>query len=142
MTTNAELSMAQRDLHADCLLCGSRNPLSLGLRFSPGDDGDIKATFQAHPGLQGYQGILHGGVVSSLLDSAMTNCLFHQGIEAVTGDLHVRFVKSVPCDARMELRAWLLKASPPLYRLKGELVIDGQTMAWAEAKFMERLNHP
>ena len=116
--------------------------MSLGLRFYPGDDGDINATFQAHPGLQGYQGILHGGVVSSLLDSAMTNYLFHQGIEAVTGDLHVRFVKSVPCDARMELRAWLLKASPPLYRLKGELVIDGQTMAWAEAKFMERLKHP
>lgn len=134
--------MAQRDLHADCLLCGSRNPLSLGLRFYPADDGDIKATFQAHPGLQGYQGILHGGVVSSLLDSAMTHCLFHQGIEAVTGDLHVRFVKSVPCDARMELRARLLKASPPLYRLRGELVIDGQTMAWAEAKFMERLKHP
>jgi uncharacterized protein (TIGR00369 family) len=114
----------------------------LGLRFYPGNDGDINATFQAHSGLQGYQGILHGGVVSSLLDSAMTNCLFHQGIEAVTGDLHVRFVKSVPCDARMELRARLLKASPPLYRLRGELVIDGKIMAWAEAKFMERLKHP
>lgn len=142
MTINPDLLMAQKDLHADCLLCGSRNPLSLGLRFYPDDDGVINATFQAHPGLQGYQGILHGGVVSSLLDSAMTHCLFHQGVEAVTGDLHVRFVKSVPCDARMELRARLLKASPPLYRLRGELIIDGQTMAWAEAKFMERSKQP
>jgi len=133
------INQIQNDVHANCLLCGSKNSLSLGLCFSPGDDGDIKAIFQAHSGLQGYQGILHGGVVSSLLDSAMTHCLFYQGIEAVTGDLHVRFVKSVPCDARMELRARLLKASPPLYRLRGELVIDGQTMAWAEAKFMKRL---
>ena len=142
MTINHDLSGAQSDVHANCLLCGSKNPLSLGLSFHPGDDGDVNATFQAHPGLQGYPGILHGGVVSSLLDSAMTHCLFHQGIEAVTGDLHVRFVKAVPCDAPMELRARLLKASPPLYRLRGELVIDGQTMAWAEAKFMERLKHP
>ena len=142
MTINHNLSEAQSNVHANCLLCGSRNPLSLGLSFHPGDDGHINATFQAHPGLQGYQGILHGGVVSSLLDAAMTHCLFHQGIEAVTGDLHVRFVKSVPCDARMELRARLLNASPPLYRLRGELVLDGQTMAWAEAKFMEMLKRP
>ena len=90
-------------VHADCVLCGSRNPLSLGLSFHPGDDGGVRTLFQAHSGLQGYKGILHGGVISSLLDAAMTHCLFHQGIEAVTGDLHVRFVKSVPCDAQMEL---------------------------------------
>ena len=137
MTIKNDLAEAQNNVHADCVLCGSRNPLSLGLSFHRCDDGDVKAIFQAHPGLQGYQGILHGGVISSLLDAAMTHCLFHQGIEAVTGDLHVRFVKSVPCNAQMELRAQVLKASPPLYRLKGELLIGGKTMAWAEAKFME-----
>lgn len=127
------------NVHADCVLCGSRNPLSLGLSFHPGDDGGVRTLFQAHSGLQGYKGILHGGggVISSLLDAAMMHCLFHQGIEAVTGDLHVRFVKSVPCDAQMELRAQILKAAPPLYLLKGKLIIGRQTMAWAEAKFMK-----
>ena len=98
MTINHDPPGALNDGHANCLLCGNRNPLSLGLSFHPGDCGDINATFQAHPRLQGYQGILHGGVSSALLDAAMTHCLFHQSIEAVTGDLHVRFLKSVPCN--------------------------------------------
>lgn len=50
------------------------------------------ATFSGNPGLQEYEGQLHGRVISSLLDAAMTHCLFHHGIEAVTGELYVRFV--------------------------------------------------
>ena len=67
----------------------------------------------------------------------MTHCLFHREIRAVTGDLRVRFVHAVPCEATMEIRAWLLSSDPPLYRLKSEVKINGRLMAWAEAKFME-----
>jgi acyl-coenzyme A thioesterase PaaI-like protein len=123
--------------HAHCLMCGACNPRSLGLSFEV--DGDaVRTTFQARPTLQGYTGILHGGVVASLLDSAMTHCLFHHGVRGLTGDLHVRFVWPVPCDAPVEVCAWILSVAGPLYRMRAELRHDQRVMAWAEAKFMQR----
>ena len=123
--------------HEWCLLCGSRNPRSLKLKFEPGEEG-VRAVFTPGPDLQGYSGILHGGIVSALLDSAMTHCLFNSGIKAVTGDLHVRFLHSVPCSQPLEIRASIISSRPPLYRLKSELLQDKKIMARAEAKFMRQ----
>lgn len=125
--------------HERCLLCGHKNPWSLGLVFAPAGGGVVEAVVTLHRGLQGYEGILHGGVISSLLDAAMTHCLFHDGIEAVTGDLHVRFVQPVPCEKRVTLRSWILTSFSPLYRLRAELLLDGRLMAWGEGKFARRM---
>jgi len=88
--------------------------------------------------LQGYNGVLHGGVISSLLDAAMTHCLFHRGIEAVTAELLVRYLRPVPLDADLELSARLLSEHTPWYRLRGELRQGRETMAYARAKFLRR----
>lgn len=135
-TTDTSANLGNQFDHERCLLCGERNPWSLKLTFLP-EGQQVTASFQPHPGLQGYGGVLHGGVISALLDAAMTHCLFHQGVRAVTGDLHVRFLRPVPCRQALELKAWLLSAAPPLYRLKAELTAGGLVMAWAEAKFVQ-----
>ena len=124
--------------HTRCIMCGDFNQLSLGLKFSPSETGDVSASFQGNSQLQGYDGILHGGVISALLDCAMTHCLFHRDIEAVTGELLVRFAVPVPYDAKVTLRAWLVNSTAPLYLLKAELALDGTVMANADAKFMQR----
>lgn len=118
-------------------MCGDLNQLSLRLKFQPGETDDVSASFQGNSLLQGYDGILHGGVISALLDSAMAHCLFHRNIEAVTGELFVKFVAPVPYDARVTLRAWLVNATPPLYQLKAELAHAGTIMARADAKFVQ-----
>jgi hypothetical protein len=121
--------------HSHCLMCGEQNPLSLRLCFEPDGNGAVFTIFKAHEGLQGYHGIIHGGVISALLDSAMANCLFHQGVEALTGVLHVRFLKPVPCTASVDIRAWVETSLPPLYQLRAELIYQETVMAWAEGKF-------
>jgi len=126
--------------HTQCIMCGDNNPMSLRLIFEPGASGDVSASFQGNSLLQGYNGILHGGVISAMLDSAMAHCLFHKNIEAVTGELCIRFVTPVPYDARVTLRAWLVNATPPLYLLKAELEHAGSVMASADAKFMQRVH--
>jgi acyl-coenzyme A thioesterase PaaI-like protein len=108
----------------------------LGLSFGVGERDTVCASFQGFPELQGYNGILHGGVVSALLDAAMTHCLFHRGVEAVTGDLRVRFLRPVPCSSVLQLQARVLSEKPPFYRLRAEVYRREELMAWAEAKFM------
>jgi acyl-coenzyme A thioesterase PaaI-like protein len=122
--------------HRYCLLCGSENPLSMRLSFRNNQDGSVTADFQSHNHLQGYNGIMHGGVISALLDSVMTNCLFRNGIEAVTGELTVKFFESVPCNARVHLSAKIEKSMSPLYLVSAQLLCNGKLMAGANAKFM------
>ena len=127
--------------HEWCLLCGSRNPRSLHLHFMD-EGGRVSAEFTPGSELQGYQGIIHGGIITSLLDSAMTHCLFKRGIKALTGDLHVRFYRSVAVGKKVRIAAWLDSSRPPLYSLKSELFQQGAIAARAEAKFMKQEDLP
>jgi len=138
VTTEDPVTISANNGHRRCLLCGNLNPRSLNLSFQAAGDGTVRTQFNAHKDLQGYADILHGGVIASLLDAAMTHCLFHRGVQAVTGDLHVRFVQPVPCNVSLDIRARVLFSFPPLYRLRAELILDERIVAWAEAKFMQR----
>lgn len=126
--------------HSHCIMCGDLNQLSLRLKFMPSETGDVSASFQGNSLLQGYDGILHGGVISALLDSAMAHCLFNRNIEAVTGELCIRFLEPVPYDAMVTLRAWLVNETPFLYQLNAELAHSGKVMARADAKFVQKVN--
>jgi acyl-coenzyme A thioesterase PaaI-like protein len=56
----------------------------LNLSFHVCRDGRVEGRFRCGYAYQGYTGLLHGGVISSILDGAMTNCLFSSGKTAVT----------------------------------------------------------
>ena len=63
------------------------------------------------------------GVLSALLDTAMAHCLLHQEIEAVTGELNVRYLEQVDCDGTLNIRAWVDSSLPPLYHLRSHIRI-------------------
>ncbi len=138
MTTDERDRSAACAGHRDCLFCGERNPRSLGLCFQAADNGGVQAMFTAPDELQGYAGILHGGIIASVLDAAMTHCLFFCGVQAVTGDLHVRYRHEVPCGVALCIQARVLSSRPPLYILRAELLLENRVMARAEARFMQR----
>lgn len=81
---------------------------------------------------------MHGGVLSALLDTAMANCLLHQNIEAVTGELNVRFLEQVDCNGTLEIRAWVDSSLPPLYHLKSQIRIGEKIVCRGKARFMQR----
>ena len=136
VTTEDHRSFSQNNDHDWCLLCGERNPLSLKLVFKDDVDGSVSTILQSNHYLQGYKGIMHGGVIAALLDAAMTHCLFHRKAQALTCDLQVRYVNSIPCEACLEIRAWISKATTRLFRLRAEALCDDKVMAWAEGKFL------
>lgn len=124
--------------HARCVACGTENPRSLHLVFHPDAEGGVRGRFAADRDFVGYDGILHGGVAATLLDAAMTHCLFHAGVGAVTADLHVRYVRPVPVGIVVELTARVLTARPPLYRVRAELHANDRLAVWAEGKFLRK----
>lgn len=126
-------------LHGGCMACGGadRNPASLCLAFACHPDGSVSTVHTTGVQHQGYTGILHGGMVSTLLDAAMTHCLFAHGIAAVTAELSVRFVAPVMIGQQVELTARLIETKRRTYRLEARLTCDTRLMARATAKFLD-----
>jgi acyl-coenzyme A thioesterase PaaI-like protein len=119
--------------HGHCIVCGR----SSGLEFRS-RDGKVEAEIACRRFLEGYAGVLHGGVICAVLDGAMTNCLFAAGRSAVTGDLRVRFRKPVVARGTATVQAWIEESHPPLYRVAAHVRQDGEIKVTAQAKFMER----
>lgn len=136
--TGPAAGLGDRNGHSRCVLCGGLHPRSWRLPFTPAAEDRIRAEFVASEDLQGYDGLLHGGVIAALMDTAIIHWLFQHGIRAVTGDLRVRYLQPVACNIPLELIAWLVFPCPPLYHLKAELRAGGQPLARAEGKCMRR----
>jgi uncharacterized protein (TIGR00369 family) len=121
--------------HRTCIICGRENDHGMHVQFRSEPDGSVMAAFHCDPVYQGYPEVLHGGVVASLLDGAMTNCLFAHGIVAVTAELTIRYLQPVRIGDEATVRAWVVKSSTRLQIVAGELLQGGEVRAKAQAKF-------
>lgn len=92
-------------VHATCFACGAKNPDGLHLRFEDEDEDGVVARCVIGDRYHGYDGVVQGGIVSLLLDSAMANCLFRQGVEAMTARLRVRFHHPLKTGVPLQVRA-------------------------------------
>ena len=124
--------------HRHCLMCGQDNPISFGLQFKKESEGCVSTRFTGNESMQGYDGIIHGGLLSALLDTAMAHCLLHENIEAMTGELNVRFLDPVACNSTMDITAWIDSSLPPLYHLRSQIRINNKIVCKAKGKFMQR----
>jgi uncharacterized protein (TIGR00369 family) len=123
--------------HPHCLICGAHNNRGLQVPFRACEDGSVTASMTFSADLQGYRGVAHGGIVASLLDAAMVNCLFTHDIVAMTAELVVRFMRPVAVGQPAEVRAWQQAARPPLHEMSARLPQGKHIVARATAKFME-----
>jgi acyl-coenzyme A thioesterase PaaI-like protein len=128
--------------HTHCMVCGQNNDYSWKLKFSTDRSGKTCTQFQGDNNFQGYNGILYGGIITTLLDATMTHCLFYHGIAAFTGDLRVRFVHPIPYDAAVHLQAQIVKTRKSIYVLRAEAIYQQKIMAWAEAIFVQMNFNP
>lgn len=127
-------------VHPNCVVCSSANLKGLQLEFVPGADGSISATFTCDKTLEGYPGVVHGGIVSSILDGAMGHCMFSRGQAAVTVELTTRFRHPVVTNQQAIVSAHVTRFSHPLCLLEAEIVQDGKVKATAKGKFFNRTN--
>lgn len=136
------LEATQGDKHPRCVVCGRESPAGLGLKFQVQPDDSVSANFDCHKNFEGYDGLLHGGVISSIADGAMTNCLFAHGITAVTAELNVRFRHPVELGTPLTVTAKITRRTAPLFIVEAELTQAGQLKAKATGKFMETPEGP
>lgn len=123
--------------HDYCIVCGSNNHRSMGLKFVTDANGITTTIFHGNPSFQGYNGILHGGIITTLLDATMTHCLFNQNVMALTGDLQVRFLHPIPHDAILTIQAEIVNIKKSIYFVQSKIILHDKVMAYAKAKFKQ-----
>jgi acyl-coenzyme A thioesterase PaaI-like protein len=133
--TIEQLSKLQDIHHPNCFLCGKDGT---GLDFKICADGTIEAEVDCRCIYQGYSDILHGGMVTSLLDAAMVNCLFAHGIVALTAEIKVRFRHPVAVSQPAVVRAKIIDCSEILYNMTATLIQGNTIMAKANGKFIKK----
>jgi uncharacterized protein (TIGR00369 family) len=132
-----------RQSPSTCFACGADNPSGLHLTFHVESDGKATSEWVPGPQWQGWHGILHGGIVSTLLDEAMAQAVAAQGFRAVTGEMRVRFRESAPTGERLKVQGWVAKDKRRLIETEASLTAaDGSECAHAWAVFVPRATAP
>ncbi|CAV18923.1 MULTISPECIES: PaaI family thioesterase [Vibrio] len=85
---------------------------------------------------EGYDGIMQGGIVTALHDSAMLYCLFHNNINAMTVSLTSRFHHPIAIGQELEIRAQWVKSRRNLYFLESQITQCGKLCSSAKSQFM------
>lgn len=136
MPSNLELTDDQW-----CFACGIQNPIGLKLEFV--EEGDEYVTyFTPQKQHQGWQGVTHGGIVSTLMDEVMARKIHVMGISAVTGEMCVRFRKPALVGTRIRFAGRIESQNGRVIATRGIATDeDGNVIAEATGKIVRVGQH-
>ncbi|MFA6076126.1 MAG: PaaI family thioesterase [Negativicutes bacterium] len=118
-----------------CFACGRANPVSLGMTFYIDADRSYCSKFVGQPEHVGYQNMMHGGIIATLLDECLSRAVIEEGFLAVTAELHVKYLKPTPVGEELTICARIEKNRGKLYNVVGEITLaNGEICAKAKAK--------
>ncbi|MFS1861550.1 PaaI family thioesterase [Vibrio lentus] len=86
--------------------------------------------------VEGYDGIMQGGIVTTLHDSAMLHCLFQNSITAMTVSLTSRFHHPIAIGKELEIRAQWVKSRRNIHFLESKITQNGKLCSSAQSQFM------
>jgi uncharacterized protein (TIGR00369 family) len=123
-----------------CFVCGAENPIGLRLKFEFDEEkGEMvsRTTFAQH--FQGWQGVLHGGLISTVLDEIMFHAVLHRiKRKSVTAELNVRFKKPAMMDKEFTLKGKVIDIRKRLIFTEGVVIdSDNNVIATASGKFIQ-----
>jgi uncharacterized protein (TIGR00369 family) len=120
-----------------CFVCGDKNNKGLNVRFYSSDR-KAKAEYTPKREFQGYRDILHGGIISTLLDEVMIQAIIAQGILTFTTQIEVKFKKPARIGEKLLLEGEIIEDKGKIIVTKGEMAKeDGTIVAVATGKFFK-----
>lgn len=121
-----------------CFICGRENPLGLKARWeSDRKTMEVRTRVVIPEHFNGYPGVVHGGIITAILDEAMArSVLIDGGFDdlLVTAKLEISFRRPTPTDTPVTAVARLLRRVGTRAIAEAELrLADGTVTARAEA---------
>jgi uncharacterized protein (TIGR00369 family) len=121
--------------HSTCFACGASNDEGLQLKFQHTPDGST-CSVSVSPRYQSYEGHLHGGIVTTLLDAAMIHTVMGEGAkDPLTCRLEVRFLRPVPPGELLTVIAQRAGSIGRVRLARAEILYSGVCCARARGAF-------
>ena len=136
-------------LAGDCYACSPTNPL--GLRLEPFEsEGGVEAEWEPRRHFEGWPGLLHGGVLSTLVDELTgyaATLAFHARDGAddrpvVTAEYTVRFLAPARSDRPLRGRAWVTELRERDASVEAKLDSDGTEVLRCQARYVRLREKP
>ena len=128
------------ETYGNCFVCGENNLGGLRLRFEIDKEKQtLQTVFVASPVFQGWDGIVHGGIISTLLDEAMAKLSYELGYNTVTASLEIRFKKPAPILEPLLVYGEISEVSKRLVKAKSRVAKeDGTILAEGKSTLMKQ----
>ncbi|MBW3621912.1 MAG: PaaI family thioesterase [Armatimonadetes bacterium] len=120
-----------------CYVCGKINPFGLHVRFHL-DSGEVRTEFIADEHRCGFQGIVHGGVLSTLLDETMGWApAYQKRLFCYAAELRIRFLQPAPSGQPLRVSGRMTADRGRVWETEGEVRgADGSLYAKGWGKYM------
>ena len=117
-----------------CYVCGKDNPHGFRLDFSHPEKGVLRTEVVFRAEHQGYKNIVHGGMVTMLLDEMMVNLAWIENAPCVTAELTVRLKKAVRVGERVFFKGCIeRREARAIYASASAKNTSGEVLATAKA---------
>ncbi len=120
-----------------CFVCGRDNPIGFHLHFYQDQSNCVHAEFTPRDEHQGFPGVMHGGLVTALLDETLGRTAIARDLWCMTAKLQVRMRKPVPIGAPLKVKGEILTLKGRLLEGRSEIRLpDGSLAAEAHGTFL------
>ena len=111
-----------------CFVCGVENPIGLHLDFWM-DDEQVWTQFTPGQRHQGWPGVLHGGIIATLLDETMGRVAFLKRLWMVTVKMETTYRKPVPLEQPLKITARIDELRGSRMSATGQVLLPDGTVA-------------
>jgi uncharacterized protein (TIGR00369 family) len=121
-----------------CFGCGPDNAGGLRLEFLLAGDESVVCLAAIPDCFEGPQGFVHGGIIATLLDEAMSKSLRARGLTAMTRQMEIEYLRPVHSAAPIRLEGRLLRSEGRKHWAEARIHNErGRTLAEAKGLFIE-----
>lgn len=123
----------------NCFVCGKENKTGLKLNFEI-EDKKIKAEFIPNERLEGFKGIVHGGIVTTVLDEAMVKLAFMLGLNAVTSRISVELKQPTVVGKKYFITGEIVEEQEKIVKAKALLESEDKRLIAQAESVLVRIN--
>jgi len=125
----------------ECFICGMQNPAGFKLAFHEYPDGTVRSQLRIRSEYQGWPGVVHGGIIASLLDEVMARVYMNDSTGnrlMMTAKLDIRYRKPVKTESMIQIIGYPVEDKGRVATARGELVDDdGVVLAEANSVLVQ-----